>query len=243
MSSVEIEPMPDDTWSALLIIAGPGAAGKSTFLQALRDRRLPSEILSILPESLFSAPYILSKYPRRLIQPPRENIPLRTAVVSAQKQGRILHYALNKLLKDASEHSNESLLLLDFLQSTNETVVVVTIQADRKTLAKQYGKRMLYNRSPGGGAANRLHELKSMFQFLKPTKVVQYFAYRFTQKVPRMYQEWFSLIDRALKRAAANNPMLSCHCIVVEPCLKGASEKSFRILASSPGETSSGVGR
>ncbi len=234
--------MPDDTWSALLIIAGPGAAGKTTFLRALRDRRLDSEILSILPESLFSAPHIEAKYPRRLIQPPRENIPLRTAVVSAQKQGRILHFALNKLLRDAPERSNKYLLLLDFLQSTNETVVIVTIQADRKTLAKHYGKRMFYRRSPGGGATNRSPE-RWTFQFLKPTKVAQYFAYRFTQKVPRMYQEWFSLIDRALKRAAANNPMLSCHCIVVEPCLKGASEKSFRILASSPGETSSGVGR
>lgn len=234
--------MPDDTWSALLIIAGPGAAGKTTFLQALRDRRLPSEILSILPESLFSAPHIVSKYPKNLIHLPRESIPLRTAGVSSQKQGRIVHYALNKLLKDTPEHSKESSRLLDFLQATNETVVVVTIQADRKTLAKQYGKRMFYARRPGGGAANRSPE-RWTFQFLKPTKIAQYFAYRFTQKVPRMYQKSYRLFDRVLKRAVANNPSLSCHCIVVEPCLKGASEKSFRILASSPGEASSGVGR
>ena len=120
MSSVETEPMPDDTWSALLIIAGPGAAGKTTFLQALRDRRLPSEILSILPESLFSAPHIEAKYPKNRIQPPRESIPLRTAGVSAQEQGRILHYSLNRLKKDAPGYPSESELLLHYLKLTKK---------------------------------------------------------------------------------------------------------------------------
>jgi len=80
-----------------------------------------------------------------------------------------------------------------------------------------------------------------MLQFLKVSKIAQYFSYRFTGKVPRMYREWFSFIDRVLQLAAVNNSSLSCHCFVVEPYLNGNSEKAFRILSSPPGPASSDV--
>jgi hypothetical protein len=65
-------------------------------------------------------------------------------------------------------------------------VVVVTIRPDSEALATQYGKRLFFDRRRGGGRDNRLYELKSMLQFLKASKIAQYFSYRFTGKVPQM---------------------------------------------------------
>jgi len=112
---------------------------------------------------------------------------------------------------------------------------------DSEALAKQYGKRLFFDRRLGGGPDNRLYELKSMLQFLKVSKIAQYFSNRFTGKVPRLYRECFSFIERVFQLAAANNSSLSCYCFVVEPYLKGTSEKAFRILSSPRGEASSSV--
>ena len=243
MTSSATEPVPEDTWSSLLIVAGPSGSGKTTFTQGLYGRRLPPQILSILPQCLFYAPNMDPKFPMRLNRPPSESTPRLSVPEKPQEQGRILHYSLNRLEKDSPGYRREALLLQRYLHSTKKTVVVVTIHPDRHSLAKQYGKRLFFDRRPGGGPDNRLYELKSMLQFLKVSKIAQYFAYRFTDKVPRMYREWFSFIDSVLQLASASNSSLSCHRFVVEPYLTGTSEKAFRVLSSSPGQAASSVSR
>lgn len=157
----------------LLLIAGPGGAGKSTFIDMLRSGRLPPHIGNLLPPGSQGWSHAGTK-------------DLRTTdnkQFDSNHVGLILHYCTSgaHLRKHGTYAGDPVLELL----STSESITLVNVRPSVDILLEQYRSRTMDSRTLVGRMLRR-----------GPQRLMR--SYRQKNWVQTLYQRWDNFIESAV---------------------------------------------
>jgi hypothetical protein len=219
--------------SELLILSGPSASGKTTFVRALYGGGLAEDIQALLPAAMRRAPSVDIKFPTKvLINSMLQVDSAGTAISYSAENGCVLHYALNRLKSLKIGRLEDDLPLVEVVDSTRGAITIVIVQVDRKRLAAQYATRMF--RSEAGDGTAGIEKLvgygRRLARGLDIGKLSQLALDRYSDNVERLYGRWDRLASEIVERRR-NAGKARVRIIRVEPGLQVDSGQGFRLLS------------
>jgi hypothetical protein len=159
----------------LLLIAGPGGAGKSTFIDMLRSGQLPPHIGDLLPPGSQGWSHAVTK-------DLRANDDKQLA---ANRDGLILHYCTSGAhLRKYGTYAGDPILEL---LATSESITLVNVRPSVDILLEQYRNRTMDGRTLVGRMLRR-----------GPQRLMR--SYRQKNWVQNLYQRWDSFIESAVPK-------------------------------------------